>query len=97
MWWKVDLGGVYNIYSVSIRFKNYIGKGTFITNIQIYEVFKIFKGFVVDGENVRNGMISPLYAHLNHETPYEVLLLSDAQRADTCTRFFFMLTVIPEF
>nr|XP_022305554.1 multiple epidermal growth factor-like domains protein 10 isoform X2 [Crassostrea virginica] len=25
VWWKVDLGGVYNIYSVSILFKNYDG------------------------------------------------------------------------
>ncbi|XP_078328172.1 uncharacterized protein LOC144623585 [Crassostrea virginica] len=24
-WWKVDLGGVYNIYSVNILFKNYVG------------------------------------------------------------------------
>ena len=23
VWWKVDLGGVYNIYSVNILFKNY--------------------------------------------------------------------------
>lgn len=23
VWWKVDLGGVYNIYSVDILFKNY--------------------------------------------------------------------------
>ena len=23
MWWKVDLGGVYSIYSVNIKFKNY--------------------------------------------------------------------------
>ena len=22
MWWKVDLGGVYNIYSVNVLFKN---------------------------------------------------------------------------
>ena len=26
-WWKVDLGGVYNIYSVKILFKNYAGFG----------------------------------------------------------------------
>nr|XP_022306124.1 uncharacterized protein LOC111112692 [Crassostrea virginica] len=25
VWWKVDLGGVYNIYSVNIMFKNYPG------------------------------------------------------------------------
>ena len=27
VWWKVDLGGVYNIYSVNILFKNYEGSG----------------------------------------------------------------------
>ena len=27
VWWKVDLGGVYNIYSVRILFKNYDGYG----------------------------------------------------------------------
>ena len=27
MWWKVDLGGVYNIYSVNIMFKNYDAYG----------------------------------------------------------------------
>ena len=27
VWWKVDLGGVYNIYSVNILFKNYGGFG----------------------------------------------------------------------
>nr|XP_022307525.1 uncharacterized protein LOC111113523 [Crassostrea virginica] len=25
VWWRVDLGGVYNIYSVNILFKNYMG------------------------------------------------------------------------
>ena len=29
VWWKVDLGGVYNIYSVNIRFKNYVGYGMY--------------------------------------------------------------------
>ena len=28
-WWKVDLGGVYNIYSVNILFKNYDGYGMY--------------------------------------------------------------------
>ena len=27
VWWKVDLGGVYNIYSINILFKNYDGYG----------------------------------------------------------------------
>ena len=30
VWWKVDLGGVYNIYSVNILFKNYNGEGIYI-------------------------------------------------------------------
>lgn len=29
MWWKVDLGGLYSIYSITILFKNYEGYGTF--------------------------------------------------------------------
>ena len=27
VWWKVDLGGIYNIHSVNILFKNYNGHG----------------------------------------------------------------------
>lgn len=27
VWWKVDLGGVYNMYSINILFKNYDGYG----------------------------------------------------------------------
>ena len=27
VWWKVDLKGVYSIYSVNILFKNYVDKG----------------------------------------------------------------------
>ena len=30
VWWKVDLGGEYNIYSVSIKFKNYPVYGIFL-------------------------------------------------------------------
>ena len=29
VWWKVDLGGVYNIYSVNILFKSYDSYGKF--------------------------------------------------------------------
>ena len=29
VWWRVDLGGVYNIYSVNILFKNYDGFGKY--------------------------------------------------------------------
>lgn len=28
VWWKVDLGRVFSIHSVTIMFKNYIGYGT---------------------------------------------------------------------
>lgn len=29
MWWKVDLGGIYNIYSINILFQNYTGDGLY--------------------------------------------------------------------
>lgn len=29
VWWKVDLGRVYNIYSINILFKNYDGYGMY--------------------------------------------------------------------
>ena len=29
VWWRVDLDGVYNIYSVNILFKNYYGYGMY--------------------------------------------------------------------
>ena len=29
VWWRVDLGVVYNIYSVNILFKTYDGQGIF--------------------------------------------------------------------
>lgn len=29
IWWKVDLGRVYNIYSIIIQFKNYDGYGLY--------------------------------------------------------------------
>ncbi|XP_078330772.1 uncharacterized protein LOC144624723 [Crassostrea virginica] len=32
VWWKVDLGGVYNIYSVNILFKNYEGYDNMFQN-----------------------------------------------------------------
>lgn len=31
VWWKVDLGGVYSIYSVNILFKNYDSLGKCLT------------------------------------------------------------------
>lgn len=35
VWWKVDLGGVYSIYSINVLFKNYDdgdGLGIFFNN-----------------------------------------------------------------
>lgn len=29
VWWKVDLGAVYNIYSINILFKHYDGYGVY--------------------------------------------------------------------
>ena len=37
-WWKVDLGGVYNIYSINILFKNYQGCG--IDLLIVYNMFQ---------------------------------------------------------
>ena len=34
VWWMVDLGGVYNIYSVNILFKNYDGYGIAVKIIE---------------------------------------------------------------
>ena len=31
VWWKVDLGEIYSIYNVSIRFKNYDGYGNYVS------------------------------------------------------------------
>lgn len=41
VWWKVDLGGVYNIYSVNIQFKNYDGYGVCSILKYIYEWYVI--------------------------------------------------------
>lgn len=41
VWWIVDLGGVYSIYSIHIMFKNYPGYGT-ISYLYLY----IFKNFI---------------------------------------------------
>lgn len=30
MWWKVDLGGLHNIFSIDILFKNYDGYGMLV-------------------------------------------------------------------
>lgn len=33
VWWKVDLGGVYSIYSINVQFKNYNGYGMYYYEI----------------------------------------------------------------
>lgn len=33
VWWRVDLGRVYNIYSINILFKNYEGYGMYCYEI----------------------------------------------------------------
>lgn len=45
VWWKVDLGGVYNIYSVNILFKNYDGYGNvfLLKNHHIWKLFHLFQ------------------------------------------------------
>lgn len=40
MWWKVDLSGVYNIYSINILFKNYDGFGK-LFYLVIFEELKL--------------------------------------------------------
>lgn len=35
VWWKVDLGGVYNIYSITILFKRYNGYGMYFKAIHV--------------------------------------------------------------
>ena len=39
VWWRVDLGGVYNIFSVNVLFKNYYGQGNFFPSIITYNYF----------------------------------------------------------
>ena len=39
VWWKVDLGGVYNIYSVNILFKNYDGLGISLSNFPMKIIY----------------------------------------------------------
>ena len=36
VWWKVDLGAVYNIHSVNIVFKNYDDMGTLLFTFNIF-------------------------------------------------------------
>ena len=39
VWWKVDLGEVYNIYSVNILFKNYDGYGIYLSTYYNWILF----------------------------------------------------------
>lgn len=39
MWWKVDLGGMYNIYSIQIMFKNYDKFGRLIFLLTFKKVY----------------------------------------------------------
>lgn len=36
VWWKVDLGRVYSIYSINIQFRNYDGYGLCLFTIYVY-------------------------------------------------------------
>lgn len=36
VWWRVDLGGVYNIHNINIQFKTYAGEGIVFIYIPIY-------------------------------------------------------------
>lgn len=37
LWWKVDLGAVYNIYSINIQFKNYEDYGKYICTFCLFK------------------------------------------------------------
>ena len=41
VWWRVDLGRVYNIYSVNIRFRNYDDQGIILLFVYPYKHFII--------------------------------------------------------
>lgn len=36
VWWRVDLGGLRNIYSISVLFKNYNGYGDYNLSLKSY-------------------------------------------------------------
>lgn len=37
-WWKIDLGGVYNIYSIRILFKEYDNLGTCVISYKLWSI-----------------------------------------------------------
>ena len=69
VWWRVDLGGVYNIYSVNVKFKNYDGYGI-ILSISC----KIIKSILIFYENLRKiQTIVILYLRLHAHLFYHML------------------------
>ena len=67
VWWKVDLGGVYNIYSVNILFKNYIGYGIYYLDCALVEYFtQIVWSYVVK--------------KLNNNIPFHINMLINLER-----------------
>lgn len=42
VWWKVDVGGVYSIYSINIIFKNYDGFGKSLLSSKCFEEYDNF-------------------------------------------------------
>lgn len=47
VWWKVDLGEVYNIYSISILFKNYNGNGLYFLSYKC-KYFRQYNPYFID-------------------------------------------------
>lgn len=51
MWWKVDLGGFYNVYRITIMFKNYEEYPSFgilalvIVSVKYHMYFMYFYGY----------------------------------------------------
>ena len=50
VWWRLDLGGKYNVYNVSIMFKNYNGYGNCVSiliilffSMHAYIIYLLFK------------------------------------------------------
>ena len=79
VWWRVDLGGVYNIYSVNILFKNYDGEGTAVKIIKKPSTFHVIMYIIrfikldklllfnrLNSFKIRNPAL--LYCHLDSET-----------------------------
>lgn len=43
VWWRVDLGGLYSIYSITILFRNYDGAGRYNSNMYPVLFFQHFQ------------------------------------------------------